>query len=411
MLKKKQSGKKQGSGFAILLIVSVVLVWGLSACGDKNPEFTEFQWPKSEVANLLPIPESNIGNISWETSNGFLIYVGETSKAQYNAYVDECWEKGFTIDYSKDDNYFWARNEDGYTISLSYESNNIMWISADAPKDISEENEFSSDSMLKIDWTRESFYELSFDVPVDWRKKEEGDDVLAYTATNDIDSGGFVIRFFEVGRRLTTDEIKENFENGDFDDLFNDVYSIEYDLEIADHYAVKTITREDDLNYILYFVFTDYNLYIIALVGNENDSVIYEEIFEIMLDSIIITKESNQLDNNGTNSVFSPQDVSDATIRSIQTYADYLAMFRKIVEDYLANYEAAVKGTILYDEKTFADIKRQQGEAFEAQKVLYESLGNTRLIGKDTLVDFLISYRDSLKEITDMLAETLKILG
>ena len=109
-----------------------------------------------------------------------------------------------------------------------------------------------------------------------------------------------------------------------------------------------------------------------------------------------------------TVSVFSPQDVSDATINSIQTYDDYLLMYKKITEDYIANYEAVVKDTLLYSEEAFATMKQQYDAAFESQKTMYGSMGNTDLIGKDELVEFLISYRDGLKEVTDAMEETLK---
>jgi hypothetical protein len=110
-------------------------------------------------------------------------------------------------------------------------------------------------------------------------------------------------------------------------------------------------------------------------------------------------------------STFSPVDVSDATIESIQTYDDYLAMFQKIVDDYLVNYEAAIKDTVLYDEQTFAEMREQYNEAFEKQKEEYDSLGNAPLVGKSTLVKYLKDYRDSLKEMTDSVKESLSALS
>ncbi|GHU40614.1 hypothetical protein FACS1894111_01530 [Clostridia bacterium] len=122
------------------------------------------------------------------------------------------------------------------------------------------------------------------------------------------------------------------------------------------------------------------------------------------------SETANTNDANEPGGVFSPQDVSDETIKSIKTYPDYLAMYRKIIEDYFANYELAVKGTLLYSEENFASMKQQYDDAFESQKKMYESFGNAPLMGKDSLVDFLISYRDGLKEVTDGFEETLKSL-
>lgn len=115
----------------------------------------------------------------------------------------------------------------------------------------------------------------------------------------------------------------------------------------------------------------------------------------------------NAVAPDDSDTAFVPKDVSDETIKSIQTYNDYLAMYRAILEDYLANYEAAVKGTILYDKEAFADMKKEYDDSFEQQKDAYGDMGESRLISKDTLVDFLINHRDRLKEYTDRVTKHL----
>lgn len=100
---------------------------------DPPMEMGEIQWPNSDIAKLLPTPSSNIGNISWENSGGFVIYIGNTTKTEYNQYVNACSAKGFNVDYNKGDDYYYADNADGYHVSLRYEGNNIMYIQMDAP--------------------------------------------------------------------------------------------------------------------------------------------------------------------------------------------------------------------------------------------------------------------------------------
>lgn len=94
-----------------------------------------FEWPKSEIVSLLPVPKSNTGSISSESSHHFIVYVGDTPKEEYNLYVNACSEKGFIIDYQKGDDYYYAYNENGYYLSLKYEGFNIMRISIDEPSD------------------------------------------------------------------------------------------------------------------------------------------------------------------------------------------------------------------------------------------------------------------------------------
>ena len=102
---------------------------------DPPMEMGEIQWPNSDIAKLLPTPSSNIGNISWENSGGFVIYIGNTTKAEYNQYVNACSAKGFNVDYNKGDDYYYADNADGYHVSLRYEGNNIMCVQIEDPKD------------------------------------------------------------------------------------------------------------------------------------------------------------------------------------------------------------------------------------------------------------------------------------
>ena len=135
MLNKKQNV------FAFLM-AALLLFLAFAACdsaaSEKNANdsiiLREFEWPRSEIANLLPVPKSNIGSISWEASYGFVIYIGETSKEQYDSYVDECWERGFNLDYRKGDDFFWANNNDGYKATVRYEDNNVMFIRIDEPE-------------------------------------------------------------------------------------------------------------------------------------------------------------------------------------------------------------------------------------------------------------------------------------
>jgi hypothetical protein len=131
-------------GLIVILVLIVAIVIFSRGCGKKaDPEkFGDLQWPTSEIASLLPIPESTVGKVSWERSDGFAIYVGETPREQYDGYVKACSEKGFTVDYSKSDAHYYANNAEGYRLSLqwygeasSYQPENTMYVSISAPKE------------------------------------------------------------------------------------------------------------------------------------------------------------------------------------------------------------------------------------------------------------------------------------
>ena len=101
---------------------------GLSITLKAPMEFGSITWPSSTVGNMLPAPKSTTGKFSYEHDDSFFVYVGETSKADYDQYVADCSANGFNINYDKGDTYYRADNADGYHISLKYEGNNIMTV-------------------------------------------------------------------------------------------------------------------------------------------------------------------------------------------------------------------------------------------------------------------------------------------
>lgn len=100
---------------------------------DAPMEMKKIEWPSGTAGKMLPAPKSNIGNFSYEYDDHFHVYIGETSLQDYNNYVKACSDKGFTVDYQKGDNYYYADNNEGYHLSLNYEGNNIMCVEISAP--------------------------------------------------------------------------------------------------------------------------------------------------------------------------------------------------------------------------------------------------------------------------------------
>lgn len=91
-------------------------------------------WPVGTAGYLLPEPSSTTGKFNYEHDTNFSVYVGDTTREEYEEYVTDCSCYGFDVDYDKGENYYRAYNEDGYYLSLSYEGNNIMLIRIDEPQ-------------------------------------------------------------------------------------------------------------------------------------------------------------------------------------------------------------------------------------------------------------------------------------
>lgn len=98
-------------------------------------KMSALSWPTIGPGSLLPKPESNMGNVSSDSKNCFIVYIADTTKDQFEAYINKCIKAGFDVDYNKGDNFFNADNEEGYHLRLDYEGNNIMFIRIDAPDD------------------------------------------------------------------------------------------------------------------------------------------------------------------------------------------------------------------------------------------------------------------------------------
>lgn len=96
----------------------------------KQPmEMDTISWPTGTAGSQVPAPESTIGSFSYEYDNSFCVYVGQTDRNAYKAYIETCIAHGFDVDYSKGDDYYRAKNQDGWYISIEYAGNSIMTVS------------------------------------------------------------------------------------------------------------------------------------------------------------------------------------------------------------------------------------------------------------------------------------------
>ncbi len=101
---------------------------------DAAIELGAFTWSDSEMAKLLPVPKSSIGNIQQDDEKGFAAYIGETTLEEYNAYVKACEDNGFTVDANKTEKKYSAKNADAYKLLVEYKGNNVIYVSVSEPE-------------------------------------------------------------------------------------------------------------------------------------------------------------------------------------------------------------------------------------------------------------------------------------
>lgn len=107
----------------------------LTITAEAPMKMSDIEWPKSAIAKRLPIPESLYGSINWEADYGFVIYIGNTTRQDYKRYVDACYDSGFNVEYKRGDDYFHAKDSDGYDVDIDYKGNNVMFVRIDEPDD------------------------------------------------------------------------------------------------------------------------------------------------------------------------------------------------------------------------------------------------------------------------------------
>lgn len=137
---------------ALLAVLSLVGCTG-TADGNKDggkvakvdpadfPEaefYPEFEWPTFGISEKLPAPDwSNRGKIDYDAVDYFSVYIGYSTKADYDAYVKKCYDAGFSIDYYSSDTVigclYSAENEEGYSIEVCYRAKNVISIDISAP--------------------------------------------------------------------------------------------------------------------------------------------------------------------------------------------------------------------------------------------------------------------------------------
>ncbi len=96
-------------------------------------EMGELQWPRSELAALIPAVPTDVGKLSTDRADRFFLYAANMDRDAFRAYVDQCAEAGFTVDYESYDDYYHAFNSDGCELRVEYTGFQIVTVELEAP--------------------------------------------------------------------------------------------------------------------------------------------------------------------------------------------------------------------------------------------------------------------------------------
>lgn len=145
-----QCGKKnkKPGGLIILAVIIVLILISIVSGKTKNKNeketehYSEYSWPTTGVASLLPKPDSKYGRIISESKDYFSMYVYYVSPSDFNEYVNKCKDKGFTVDYNSSSTHYYADDAAGNDLSLYYnDKDEELRISISAPAEESDAKE------------------------------------------------------------------------------------------------------------------------------------------------------------------------------------------------------------------------------------------------------------------------------
>lgn len=129
--------------------------WHCGKALGKPNELQAIKFPTKGVGSLIPIPKSNMGEIEFDGSDYFSAYIGNTNKSDYSAYVDDCLECGFDVDYARKSESYYGDDKYGNTLFVYYKKNNIMYIkiyASDDETNLSQTLNCDTDGHKENDW-------------------------------------------------------------------------------------------------------------------------------------------------------------------------------------------------------------------------------------------------------------------
>ncbi len=165
-LSRKRSDDRHHHGLSVAaviigLILSVVLIsTRVSSCNRKRERDQEYErirkeqseaaeteneslearmetlrWPRGELGDKIPKPDSERGFVEWENASGFYLYIGGMDERAFRDYADRLYDAGFSVDYSRGETYYRADNADGDHVSIDYKGDGIVSLRADQKRE------------------------------------------------------------------------------------------------------------------------------------------------------------------------------------------------------------------------------------------------------------------------------------
>lgn len=115
-------------GIVGLVILAIVIIFAIFRYGvlDRvgvtggTDYSATFEWQNYGLFTQVPAPDTNNGKIVRESTDQIHIELYHISTEDFNNYVKECKNAGFTVDITKTDQVFYAHDDEGYDLSIFF---------------------------------------------------------------------------------------------------------------------------------------------------------------------------------------------------------------------------------------------------------------------------------------------------
>ena len=102
------------------LLIIPFISYGQDGGGGSRRANSKLEWPSTGLAAMLPEPDSKYGKVISNSSDYLSIDVERYSTSQFEDYISQCKDLGFTIEGKKSSSGYDSFNDEGYDLSLQY---------------------------------------------------------------------------------------------------------------------------------------------------------------------------------------------------------------------------------------------------------------------------------------------------
>lgn len=109
----------------ILIAVVLVLCVIAALAGNKGSKKDKIDWSSMILKDVIPNPPSNKGTLYENSDEELKVNLDNVTDEQYNTYLNECIDLGFTVDADKTAYLYEAYNKEGYSLELRHTSDDL----------------------------------------------------------------------------------------------------------------------------------------------------------------------------------------------------------------------------------------------------------------------------------------------